>query len=77
MNIMSAAATQIGEHERPIFAFQKILFLDPNDGDVHNNIVNALDKQGKLDEAMEVYEKAVSLQTDYKAAFENISSAPF
>lgn len=74
---MGAAAAQIGDHERPIFAFQKILFLDPNDADVHSNIVNTLDKQGKLDEAMEAYAKVISIQTHYKAAFENISSAPF
>ena len=72
---MGAAATQICEHERPIFAFQKMLFLDPNDADVQKNIVDTLDKQGKLDEVMEAYAKAISLQTHYKAAFENISSA--
>ena len=72
---MGAAATQLGENERPIFAFQKMLFLDPNDFYAKKSIGNTLNKQGKLDEAIEAYAKAISLQTHYKAAFENISSA--
>lgn len=74
-NIMGAAAAQIGEPEQAILAFQKMLFIDPNDADAHNNIGNIFIKQGKLDEAIEAYAKAISLQTDHKAAFENIGSA--
>jgi len=73
-NIMGAAAAQIGEPEQAIFAFQKMLLLDPNDADAHNNIGNALSIQGKLDEALIAYGKALVIKPDFADAHNNIGN---
>ena len=71
-NLMGASAVQIGQLDQAIFAFQKVLAINPDDADGHNNLANAYLEQGKLTEALEAYSKALSLRLDYADACNGI-----
>ena len=64
-NLMGVSAAQIGRLDLAIFAFRRVLAIDPSDAEGHNNIANAFSEQGKLDEALEAYRKALMLKPDY------------
>ena len=59
---MGASAAQIGQLDQAIFAFKRVLAIQPDSADAHNNMGNALKEQGKLEEAIEAYNKASSHQ---------------
>jgi Tfp pilus assembly protein PilF len=42
--------------------------LRPDSAEIHNNLGLALGKQGKLDEAVACYRRAVALKPDYTQA---------
>ena len=60
-NLMGATASQIGQLDDAILAFQKVLSLKPDYVEAYNNIGVTLQDQGKLGEAIEAYNKALSL----------------
>ena len=47
----------------------------PQNAVMHNNMGNALQDQGKLDKAIEAYNKAISLKPDYAEAYSNMGNA--
>ncbi|MDB3865827.1 tetratricopeptide repeat protein, partial [Amylibacter sp.] len=49
--------------------------LKPDNAVVYNNIGNALQGQGKLDEAIEAYNKTLALKPDYAEAYNNMGNA--
>jgi tetratricopeptide (TPR) repeat protein len=49
--------------------------VKPDFADVDNNMGNALQDQGKLEEAIASYEKALSLKPDYAEAYNNMGNA--
>ena len=47
-----------------IFRWQHILKIEPQNAKVHNNLGVAYEAVGKIDEAMEAYERATALEPD-------------
>jgi len=68
-NLIGVSAAQIGRLDQAIFAFRRVLAINPDDAGCYNNIANALSAQGKLSEALEAYRIALSLRQDYDAAY--------
>jgi tetratricopeptide (TPR) repeat protein len=52
--------------------FYKALQLDPQNGHAHNNLANLLARQGKLQEAIEQYEQALTIAPDLETASRNL-----
>ena len=46
--------------------------LKPDFAEAHNNLGNTLKDQGKLDEAVACYRRALELKPDYAAAHNNL-----
>jgi len=74
-NLMGASAAQIGQLDQAIFAFKRVLAIQPDSADAHNNMGNALKDQGKLEEAIEAYNKALAIKPDYAEAYNNMGNA--
>jgi tetratricopeptide (TPR) repeat protein/2-polyprenyl-3-methyl-5-hydroxy-6-metoxy-1,4-benzoquinol methylase len=74
-NLMGAAAAQIGQLDRAIFAFQGVLAIKPDTPEAYSNMGIALADQGKLEAAIEAYYKALAIQPDYAEAYSNMGIA--
>ncbi len=66
-----------GNIEAAIACFQRTSELNPQlvGADFHFNLANRLFSQGKRDEAIESYEKALTIKPDWAEAYGNIGSA--
>jgi protein O-GlcNAc transferase len=66
-----------GNLEAAIACFQRTSELNPQlvGADFHFNLANRLFAQGKRDEAIENYEKAIAIKPDWAEAYANIGSA--
>ena len=73
-NVLGAAAAQIGNLDRAIFAFEKVTSIKPDYADAYNNMGNALKDQGKLEEAIEAYDKALAIKPNYAEAYNNMGN---
>jgi tetratricopeptide (TPR) repeat protein/SAM-dependent methyltransferase len=73
-NILGMAAAQIGREGQALLAFEKMILLEPDNADAHNNLGNVLKSQGKLDEAIGAYNKALSLKSDFAEAYNNMGA---
>jgi len=71
-NLMGVSAAQIGQLDQAIFALKRVLAIQPDNADAHNNMGNALKEQGKLEEAIEAYNKALAIKPDYADAYNNM-----
>ena len=49
--------------------------IKPDYAEAHNNMGVALKEQGKLDEAIEAYNKALSIKPDFTEAYSNMGVA--
>ena len=65
----------MGSSDQAIFAFKRVLAIQPDSADAHNNMGNALKDQGKLEEAIEAYNKALAIKPDYADAYNNMGNA--
>ena len=74
-NLLGAAAAQIGQLEKAIIAFQRVIIIEPNFADAYYNMGNILKGQGELEEAIVSYEKALSLKPNYADAYNNMGNA--
>ena len=74
-NLIGASAAQIGELDKSVLAFQKVLSIKPDYADAHYNMGNAFNDKGKLEEAIEAYNKALSIKPDYTEAYLNLGNA--
>ena len=70
-NILGSSAVQVGMLDKAINAFQKALFLNPNNATVYSNMGVALKDKGMLDEAIEAFDKAISINPNYTEAYYN------
>ena len=55
--------------------YEQALALKPDYPEAHNNLGNALQAQGKLDDAVAQYEQALALKPDYPEAHNNLGNA--
>ena len=52
-----------------------MLAIKPDYAEAYNNMGNALKEQGKLEEAIEAYNKALAIKPDYAEAYNNMGNA--
>ena len=74
-SLLGVAAAQTGQLEKAIFAFQRVIAIQPNNADAYNNMGNVLKDQGKLEEAIESYQHALTLKPDHADAYNNMGTA--
>ena len=74
-DILGAAHMGLKNADKTIASYQKVLQLNPNHTDAHNNMGMALYDQGRFDEAVESYQKAVKLEPDFADAHYNLGNA--
>jgi predicted O-linked N-acetylglucosamine transferase (SPINDLY family) len=55
--------------------FRRLIELNPNDAESHNNLGNLLREQGKPREAVEAYRRALQLKPDFALAHYNLGNA--
>lgn len=55
--------------------YQKAMAINPNFAPVHNDLGNAYHSQGRLEEAISEYKKALALDVDFNLARENLKVA--
>ena len=73
-NALGASYLQKEMIDQAVFAFDKVLSINPNYSEAYANLGVALVKQNKLDEAVEVYNKAILLKPDYAIAYNNLGN---
>ena len=73
-NALGASYLQKEMIDQAVFAFDKVLSINPNYFEAYANLGVALVKQNKLDEAVEVYNKAILLKPDYAIAYNNLGN---
>ena len=56
-------------------SYKKVIALNPNFAEAYSNMGNALQDQGKFDEAVETYQKALLLNPNYIEAYSNMGNA--
>jgi spermidine synthase len=64
-----------GQLDRAANCLSKVLELDPNDVDAHNNLGVVLTRQEKYDEAIDHYRKAIKLAPDAPRTYNNLGSS--
>lgn len=67
----AASAYKMGDYERAATLYSELLKKDSTNKDNLYNQGNALAKQGKLEEALEVYNHALSVDSEYEQALQN------
>ena len=73
-NILGASALQIGMLDNAITAFKKVILINPNHVDAHNNLGVALKNQGRFDEAIESFQRVLKIKNDYVDAYYNLGN---
>ncbi len=68
-------AGQAGQREEAITIFYRVISIDPRLPDVYVGLGNALFMQGRIDEAIKNYNKALELAPDLEAARRNLNIA--
>ncbi len=68
----SQRARQAGRGDRGL---QQSLAIKPDYAEAYNNMGIALQEQGKLEEAIEAYNKALAIKPDYAEAYNNMGIA--
>jgi len=66
-----ANLSNLGQYSEAVAAYDKAVFIRPNNADAWNNRGVALDKLGQYLEAVSSYDKAVTLQPGYADAWYN------
>ena len=70
-NLLGSSSVQLGKLDEAVNAYQKALYLQPNNAEVHNNIGVVFKEKGMLSEAIQSYNKAISIKPNYAEAFYN------
>lgn len=72
--LLGTSKYNLGDYSGAIDAWTKAASADPRvDGEMHNNIGNALRDQGKIDEAQSAYETALKQDPNYWTAAVNLA----
>ena len=66
---------QLAEYESSIIAYNNYLLTEPSSAEVHNNLGNAYQAQGKFNDAISAYHKALAINQEYAAALNNMGAA--
>jgi len=68
------AASQKGDHQAALAAFEKVLQLMPDSADAYYNMGFTQEKLGNIEKALASYRKAVELRPDYYDAYVALSN---
>ena len=74
-NILALSCIRIGENEKALLSFKKVVEFNPDYPDAYNNIGYMLQRQGKFEEAIAAYERALAIKPDYAMAHNNLGNA--
>ena len=74
-NLLGVTAAQTGQLDKAIFAFHRVIAIQPDNAEAYNNMGNVLKDQGKLEEAIESYQHALTLKPDHADAYNNMGTA--
>jgi tetratricopeptide (TPR) repeat protein len=74
--ILGASYMGLKNADKTIASYEKVLQLNPNHTDAHNNMGMAFYDQGKFDKAVESYKEAIKLEPDFADAHYNLGSGP-
>jgi protein O-GlcNAc transferase len=66
---------RLGKLDEAIYCYLRYLDVQPEDVDVHANLIAALEAQGRYDEAIAAASRAISLRPDYALAHLNLGNA--
>ncbi|MDA8647677.1 tetratricopeptide repeat protein [Rhodobacteraceae bacterium] len=72
LNILGAAAAQLGKLEEAENALRNVTRLKPNYAAGFNNLGNVLHEQNKNSQALAVFKKAIEIKPDYAEAYNNL-----
>ena len=72
LNIEAASNAQLGNYNRSLEQYNKIISADPNYAEAHYNLGSVLLDMGRKDEAMKCLERAVKVAPDYADAYNTI-----
>ena len=65
LKILALIYEKKGKYTDSIDVNKKAILLSPNDPDLYNNIADAYNKIGKLNDAIENYNTAIKIKKDY------------
>jgi tetratricopeptide (TPR) repeat protein len=71
---MGNAYSFLGQKEKAIECYQKVIEIKPDDDKAWNNMGNATDDLGQKEKAIEYYQKAIEIKPDYEAAWNNMGN---
>ena len=71
-NILALSCIRIGENEKALLSFKKVVEFNPDYPDAYNNIGYMLQRQGKFEEAIAAYERALAIKPGFAMAQNNL-----
>ena len=74
LNIRAACFTQLDQLDEAIELFRKIISLNPNQGDTHNNLGVALKKTGDIDDAINSFRQALKIDVNDARTYFNLGN---
>jgi serine/threonine-protein kinase len=75
-NALGSAYLQFGENDKSLAAFKQVTELEPDNFAGYENMGNSLLRQGKYSDAIPLFQKSLSLQSDY-STYSNLGVAYF
>ena len=70
--VLGIIALQNGDIDKAVLLISKAIKISPANPEYYNNLGFALHEQGKLDEAIKHYRKAIAIKSDYANAHYNL-----
>ena len=73
-DVLAAAAAQKKDFDKAVYAFQKVIFLQPNNVKAHYNLGVILRVKGQLDDALRAYKSVIKIQPNHPQAHNNMGN---
>ena len=73
-NLVATAAAQEKNFDEATYAFQKVIFFQPDNVKAHYNLGVILKIQGKLDDALQAYKSVIKIQPNHPLAHNNVGN---
>ena len=73
-DVLAAAAAQKKDFDKAVYAFQKVIFLQPNNVKAHYNLGVILKIKDQLDDALRAYKSVIKIQPNHPQAYNNMGN---